>query len=246
MSDITLYTYNILESGTVTVTGTPDTGYPESRLYDRAVSFFWKDTVTEAKTFHVDQGASNILDVDFLAIEGHNFSGQDMQWQYSTDDFAADINDAVTDWTQADNEQIVKTLSPAMNKRYWRVTVTSMTNPLCGEIFMGAGRTFEVKAKPSPVRFERDNVQWNRTIGGLERSTKFGPVRRGWEYHFYLDSTDLASFQAAMDDLDDYLKPFYLKDHTGTYMLVRLLAEPEEDYSNPNYTRVMIRVIEML
>ena len=126
---ITLYTRNILETGTVTVTGTPDTGYPESRLYDRCISLYWLDTVTEAKNFVVDQGASGNLAVDFLAIEKHNFNGEDMQWQWSTDNFAADINDAVTDWTQGDNNQIIKTLGSDLTKRYWRVTVTSMANP---------------------------------------------------------------------------------------------------------------------
>ena len=40
---IKFYPYNILEFGTVTVTGDPDSGYPESRLYDRAISLYWKD-----------------------------------------------------------------------------------------------------------------------------------------------------------------------------------------------------------
>ena len=246
MSSITLYTYNILEDGTVTVTGDPDTGFPEARLYDRAISLYWKDTVVEAKNFKVDQGASGNVAVDFLAIPKHNFSGIAMQWQYSTDDFVADINDAVTDWTQGDNEQIVKVMGTPQTKRYFRVTLASMTNPKCSEIFMGLGREFEVKASPSPIGTERANVQWNRTVGALERSTKFGEERQIWEYSMFLSASDLSSFRTAMADLDGYCKPFYMKDHEGNYWMVRLVDIPEWDFAHKTHTRVVIRVLQML
>ena len=246
-SSITLYTRNILETGTVTVTGTPDTGFPESRLYDRAISLFWKDTVVEAKNFVVDQGATGNLSVDFLAVEKHNFSGEDMQWQQSTDNFSADINDAVTDWNQTDNARIVKTLGSALTKRYWRVTLSSMTNPKCGEIFMSFGRSFDVASDPGPTLNELDNVRWNKSVGGIERSTKFGDEKRTREYTLLLNSTDLAAFRAAMDELESYSRPFYIKDADGNYWMCRLQAVPKEE---PNavdtMTRTRISVVEML
>lgn len=242
---ITLYTRNILETGTVTVTGTPDTGYPESRLYDRAISLFWKDTVVEAKTFKVDQGATGILDVDFLAIAKHNFNGKDMQWQHSTND--VDYVDAVTDWAQGDNNQIIKTFTPELNKRYWQVTLASMTNPQCSEIFMSYGYEFNVQANPRLKRRDRANVKWNMSVGGSERSTKFGDARRQRQYSLLLDSSDLTNFQAAMDDLDEYSLPFYIKDDEGNYWMCRLTEEPQED-PNPVGTRtaITIQVIEKL
>jgi len=246
MADITLYTRNILETGTVVVTGDPDTGYPESRLHDRAISLFWKDTVTEAKNFTVDQGASDNLAVNFLAIPKHNFNGKDMQWQWSTDDFAADINDAVTDWNQADNNQIIKTLGAALTKRYWRVTLASMANPKCSEIFMSYGRVFAVQAAPHPVGDELANVRWNKSVGGLERSTKFGDERRSRDYSMFLSASDLTSFRAAMDELGGYSKSFYIKDHEGDYWMCRLREVPRERFDHKTHTHVTIQVIEML
>jgi len=244
-SSIKLYTRNIFESGTVTVTGTPDTGFPESRLYDRAISLFWKDTVTEAKIFLVNQATA--LAVDFLAIQKHNFNGKDMQWQWSTDDFSADINDAVTDWNQGDNLQIIKTLDTALTKNDWRVTLASIENPLCGEIFMSYGREFDVAANPGTPVDELANVQWNRTVGGLERSAKFGSERRIREYTLLLDSTDLTAFRAAMDDLGSYSKPFYIKDRDGSYWMCRLQEVPREDPNKVDtLTITTINVIEML
>jgi len=246
MASITLYTRNILETGTVSVTGDPDTGYPESRLYDRNISLYWKDTVTEAKDFKVDQGASDNLAVDFLAIPKHNFNGVAMQWQYSTDDFVSDINDAVTDWTQGDNEQIIKTMSSALTKRYWRVTLASMSDPKCSEIYMSYGYTFDILHSPHPVADELANVRWNRSVGGIERSTKFGDERRVRVYSMFLSSSDLTNFRAAMDDLDGYSKPFYIKDHEGDYWMCRLQQPPREDFDHKSYTHVTIKVIEML
>ena len=246
MSEITLYTRNILETGTVTVTGDPDDGFPESRLYDRAISLFWKDTITEAKNFVVDQGAAGNLAVDFLAVQRHNFSGADMQWQYSNDNFSGDINDAVTDWNQGDNNQIIKTIAAAATHRYWRVTLASMANPKCGEIFMSLGRTFEVKASPSPAYGEKDNVQWNRTVGGLERSTKFGEEKRVREYGLFLSASDLTEFKAAMTELNGYAKPFYIKDDEGAYFMCRLLSVPEPVGDHKTHKRIQLSVIEML
>lgn len=246
MSEITLYTRNILETGTVTVTGTPDEGFPASRLYDRSIGFYWKDTVIEAKNFVVDQGTAGNLAVDFLAIHRHNFSGIAMQWQYSNDNFVEDINDTVTDWTQGDNNQIIKTMVSSLTQRYWRVTLASMTDPKCSEIFMSYGRTFEVKASPSPVYGEKENVQWNPTVGGLERSTKFGDERRIREYGLFLSPSDLVEFKAAMTELDSYSKPFYIKDDEGAYFLCRLLSVPEPVGDHKTHKRIYLSVIEML
>lgn len=244
-SSIKLYTRNILETGTVTVTGTPDTGFPESRLYDRAISLFWKDTVVEAKTILARQATP--IAVDFLAIEKHNFNGEDMQWQWSTDNFSADINDAVDDWNQGDNLQIIKTFDPALTKDDWRVTISSMTNPKCGEIFMSYGREFDVAANPREMLTDQDNVIWNPTVGGGERSTKFGEERRVREYSLLLDSTALTAFRAAMDDLDGYSKPFYIKDREDDYWMCKLQFVPVEDPDTvDSQTRTRIDVIEML
>lgn len=229
---ITLYTHNILETSTVDVTGDPDTGYPEERLFDRSAALLWKDTVTEAKTFHVDQGAADIKDVDLLYIAGHNFDGEDLTWEYSDND--ADWTPAVTGWTQDGNDPIVKTLSAAATHRYWRVTVTSMDNPMCGEILMSLGRSFQVLGKPRPVEQPKGNVKWQESIGGLERSIKLGPERRGWNYELrFNSSTILTSFKAAMEDLDDLSKPFLLYALNGEYFLARRLADPGYEYEAP-------------
>lgn len=248
MAKIKLYTRNILEDGTVTVTGTADTGYPKSRLYDRAISLYWKDTVTEAKVFHVDQGASGNESVDALFIPKHNFNGEDMTWQYSDDD--ASWTNACAGWTQSGNTQIEKILTTAVTARYWRVTVTSMANPQCSEIFMSYGYEFRVDFAQNPVFDGSPNVVWTQTVGGLERSTKLGSERRRRSFLLFLennnDATTLVDWRAAMTDLDNYSNPFYLKDHEGNYFMARLDGRPKETFITEGHVQVAIDVVEML
>ena len=246
MAKIKLYTRNIFEDGTVTVTGTADTGYPKSRLYDRAISLYWKNTVTEAKVFHVDQGASGNESVDALFIPKHNFNGEDMTWQYSADDVA--WTNACAGWTQSGNTQIEKILTTAITARYWRVTVTSMANPQCSEIFMSYGYEYTVDFNNNPVLEDQPNVQWNPTVGGLERSTKFGNIRKSRQYALFLQTATgtITTFRDAMDDLDHYSKPFYLKDHEGSYFMARLTAVPAETFITEGHVTMTVNMIEML
>jgi len=241
---IALYTRNILETGTVTVTGTPDAGYPEARLYDRHISLYWKDTVTEAKVFQIDQGAANILAVDFLAIEKHNFNGKVMSWEYSDNNI--DWTAAVIGWTQGDNNQIIKTLGAALTHQYWKVTVASIANPQCSEIFMSYGYEFDYIEKSPYSLTDQDNVVWVPSIGGLERSTKFGEERWVKGYEVYFTGTQRTNFESAMGDLDSYSKPFYLKDDEDNYGLCRLLQVPSKIFDGENYVAVDIKVIEEL
>lgn len=241
---IKIFTRNILETGTVTVTGTPDTGFPEARLYDRGISLYWKDTVTEAKTFHVDQGASNIYDVDFLAVFRHNFAARAMTWEHSGDDVS--FTAAVTGWNQSGSDAIIKTLGAALTKRYWRVTVESMANPKCGEVFMSEGLELDILARPGTKARKDSNVRWNRTVGRVERSTQFGERRRVRSYPLFPDTTDLDSLRAALDDIGSMFKPFWIKDHEGDYWLCRLTNDPLENWDHLTNKHIVLNVIEVL
>jgi hypothetical protein len=243
---VNFYPFNLLALATVDVTGDPDTGFPESRLYDRAISLYWRDTATEAKSFHIDQGAAGNLAVDFLAVAKHNFDGTALAWQYSSDDFSVDINDAVPAWTQSGNAQIIKLPVAAITSRYWRLTLASMANPRCSEIYLSNGFAFNCLREQNPSGEDAANVQWNTTVGGVERSTKYGPTRRVRRYTFYLSETEFADFKAVADYLDDYSLPFYFKDHKGAYFLARFAEVPQFDFNHATHTMVSVQLIEML
>lgn len=244
MAKIKLFTRNILETGTVEVTGEPDSGYPEARLYDRDGTLYWKDTVTEAKTFKVDQGASNNKSIDLLAIIGHNFDGEDLTWEYSEDD--SNWYDAVVGWSQSGNSQIIKTLAAALTKRYWRVTLSSMPSPRCAEMFMSYGYEFQVDFN-NPVSVQKKSyVLWQETASGIDRSVKQGDRRRMRSYPLFLDSTTRENLRDALDDLDELSKSFFIKDHEDNYFLCRLLEDPLENFMTEEHTPLLLDIIEQL
>ena len=246
MAKITLYTYNILarETSAITVTGSPDSGYPESRLYDHSIHFYWKYTNTGDVTIECDQGASGNLSVDFLAIERHNFNGRTIYWEYS--DNGSSWSDAVTSWSQGSNNQIIQTLDDAITHRYWRVRVIGAVNPQAAEIFMSGGKTFQVRFDEMPSGSEIDNVMWIETLGGLERSTKLGDERRTRTYSFIHTSSELTNFRTAMGYLNGYSKPFYVKDHEDDYWLARFSRISTETYQTEGTTLRQIGIQEML
>jgi len=246
MAFLKLFTYNILDQtdSTVTVTGSADSGYPESRLYDRSIDFYWQYTASGDLIIHVDQGASNQLSVDTLFIERHNFNGFVMQWQYSDND--SDWTDAVTDWTQSGNTQIVKTLAAAVTHRYWRVHVASAVNPRCTEVFMSGGYSFQVRFDSLPEEADTDNVIWNETLGGIERSVKLGDIRKGRKYSFFLYPELLTNWRTAIDYLDENSKPFYIKDHEGNYWLARFKALPGGSFPTEQQQYKEVELLELL
>lgn len=244
MSTITLYTKSHLEGALLTVSG-EDPAFPAARLRDRAISLFWQHTATAAVEIKADQGAG-AQTVDFLAIPRHNFAGCAMAWQYSADDFAADIHDAAPGWTQGDGAAIVRVLPSPVTARYWRVTVASLVNPRCSEVFISFGRSFEVMAAPSPRGRRAANVIWHTTVGGQERSTKRGDRRRERTYTLFASPAELETLRAALDDLNEQSLPFYLRDDEGAYWPCRLQEEPPESFDHKTHTRVVLSFLEML
>ena len=245
MSAITLYTRSLLEAATMAVTG-EDAGFPATRLHDRSIALFWRYTATGAVAFKLDQGSTGSLAVDFLAVARHNFGGQALAWQYSSDNFVADIHDAVPGWIQPDNLPIVRTLPAPITARYWRVIVGSMSNPQCSEIFMGAGLTLEIMSRPNPSGRFVSNVQWTQTVGGQERSTKLGDRRLRRSFPLFVSPAGLDGLRDALDALDEYSRPFYLKDDAGAVWPCRLEDDPLENFDHKTHTHLTLNVIEML
>jgi len=238
----------MFEEAAVSIYGDDDSGYPESRLYDRDISLYWKQTGTVPVNFTVTGCSGEANEVGFLAIEKHNFDGQPIDWQYSSDNFVLDINNAVEQWDPGSG-QTVKTLSTGVIENSWRIKASGeITNPQCSEVYMSKGLELRVRFDEKPLAFDKANVTWQETIGGIERSTKTGSKRRMREYAIFLDENDseITNFRTAMADLDDYSKSFYIKDHEGDYWMCRLLEEPVEQFLTEGQVLMTIKVIEKL
>lgn len=243
---IKLYPENLLIYATVDVQGsTEDPDFPESRLYDQSIAFFWVSDSTAQKTIHIDFGATDTPYTDILIIDRHNFDGATINWQWSDND--ADWTDAVTSWAQSGNGQIARDLTTPLQHRYWRLVVSVISeNHKSSEVFMGLGYEFALMASPVPIETETENVQWNRTVGGMERSTKFGKAKRNRRYSLQLDTAKLAEFKAFLLLLDDFSRPFYLFDHEGKYWLARFLNNPLKSLTDGDLARTTLDLLEIL
>jgi len=69
-------------------------------------------------------------------------------------------------------------------------------------------------------------VIWEETLGGCERSTKLGDVRKGRMYSVFLTPTLLTTWRTMLSYLDENSKPFYVKDHESNYWLGRFKTYP--------------------
>lgn len=111
-------------------------GYSVDSLLIFLESSLWKGVGTGTHTITFDAGVGNTITADFVGVAGHNLSGATFKLQYSTDNFAADINDAVS-FSPSNNFPFLKEFA-SVDKRYWRIQLTGLTaTPFMGIAFWG-------------------------------------------------------------------------------------------------------------
>jgi hypothetical protein len=244
---ITIYPFNLLGESGVTVTAFADAAYPKARLYDRSLNFYWQYTNTAAFTITADAGASFSKYIDFLAVVNHNWSGATIDWQYSDNGTA--WTNALPQWTQSGSLPIYKELTTPLLHRYWRASIGSVASPRATEVYMSLGYPFRVVWSDTPTGRDQDNVDWIKTVGSLERSVKIAEAQKMRTYPIFHHKTDvstLSSFRTAMDYLDEYSKPFFVKDHENGYWFARLVEVSEEEYNSEGIAHRNLSLMEML
>jgi len=112
------------------------TGYSVDNLLIFTEGSLWKGVGTGTHTITFDAGVGNTVSADYVGVANHNLSGATFKLQYSTDNFAADINDAVS-FSPADNFPFLKEFT-TQDKRYWRIQLTGLTAlPFMGLAYWG-------------------------------------------------------------------------------------------------------------
>jgi len=104
------------------------TGYPVANILDGLDGTLWKATGTATQYITFDAGSGNTYSPDYLIIYRHNLNtaGATIVLQYSTDNFAGDINDIFTAFAPSNNYAILK-LFTTQAKRYWRLKISGAT-----------------------------------------------------------------------------------------------------------------------
>ena len=105
-----------------TATGSFDVDY----IFNMLETNMWKSAnTTDPQYITYDAGVGNTRSADFLAIIGHNLNtiSATVTLQYSTDNFAGDINDIFTAEMPSADTVYLKEFT-TQDKRYWRLKIS--------------------------------------------------------------------------------------------------------------------------
>jgi len=246
MSSISILYRNILENSTVTTTN-ENTDYPKWRLHDRDVGKLFKGTSTANHTIKADQGATIQHDADTLIIPaGHNlYGGAQIDWEYSAND--ADWYDMATAWAGAAG-QIVKEISGAQTKRYWRLVLTSLAaNPEIPELWMGERLELSNVVPWGYQEGTKGNINKFESLSGRPHFLELGEDREYRSYDIKLySSADREALELFLNHSRG--KPFWLKDMNGDWLFMCLVDPNIGPFSRPGLDRhnIQLEMIEVL
>lgn len=222
---------NVLESGTVTVTGEAQ-GYPAYRLYDRLFARPWRAVGTGTQTIQVDQGAAPVA-VDCLIVPlGHLLDGCTLAFERSPN--GSDWTPLVTAWVQSGSDTILKQAAAPTTDRYLRVVISGASvAPEIGELLITRLHTFTGpdfgatrSREPRAVRLQG--------IGGPPRFAILDVGATVLGYRFELvPEAERALYEAWFDDWADRQRPFYCGDD-GAVGAFYEFAQP------PRMTRISV------
>ncbi len=114
-------------------TSTESTGdYDPSYIHNWLETNMWKaedSGLADPQYLTYDAGVGNTKDADYLAILGHNLNtaGATVTLQWSTDNFAADVNDAFAGEAPSADTVYLKEFTSPGAKRYWRLKIAGHT-----------------------------------------------------------------------------------------------------------------------
>ena len=122
MAKTRAYFKNRLDVGSIIASATA-TGYDVNNLAIFLEDSLWKGVGIGTHTITHDVGPS--IGNDYIGVANHNLVGATFKFQYSTDNFSSDINDAVS-FTVPNNKPFLKEFT-SQNKPYWRIQLTSLS-----------------------------------------------------------------------------------------------------------------------
>lgn len=116
--------YNsIIGDATISVTSEA-TGYEKENAYDDLTFDYWKPSAAGTVYYTMDFGSA--VTVDAWGVFAHDLgdNSASIQLQYSTDNFAADVNDFAAAISPSGSEPRLQT-GTSQSKRYWRYKIIS-------------------------------------------------------------------------------------------------------------------------
>ena len=222
--------------GWQTASSTATGDYSVAYLFNWLETNMWKAANTTTPMYITyDAGVGNTASPDYLAILGHNLKTIDatIVLQYSTDNFAADINDAFTAFAPAADTVILKEFT-AVAKRYWRLKITGTLSAAPYMTLCVSGSKIELDYATASFDPYHQEVKatTNVTQGGYVAGIHTQYTERKLDLKFNdADSTLYGKIKAWWDahGLKNLFIAWEITNNPNDVYLMR----PDEKFSNP-------------
>jgi hypothetical protein len=172
---------------------------------------------------------------DYLAVLGHNLGsiGATVGLEYSTDNFAADINDAFTPVAVTSDTVFLKEFAATPGYRYWRLKITGHSSPpyltLC---IWGSATELDYATSSFDPNAELVKANMNITQGGYMAGAHTRYSERGFPITFHdADPALYAKVRAWWDAVG--LKNFFVAWDTAASPADVYLMRPDARFRNP-------------
>lgn len=187
-------------------------------LFDGVVGYWQFDVGAVRDTVRYNDYA-----VDCLIVPGgHNLKNMTLKIDYSDNYYT--WTQLVAEWTQSDNDQIIKSFELNTN-RYIRLTIYSSVMPQVAELFLGPSYTFEENPNLPYGPFDPEFNVENRVVsGGADRFLIHGDAKRRRFYDCTLKRETQKASALMLNDAWAGSKPFWLCDHDGVWIYGKLDA----------------------
>ena len=221
----------------LTATSTASGDYSVAYIYNMLEVNSWKAANTTTPMYLTyDAGAGNTKTADYFVMIGHNAfsSGWAVTLQYSTDNFAADVNDAFTAYTPTSDGVTLKEFTSPAAKRYWRLKITGAPSaaPYMAVCIWG-NKTELDYATASFDPYEQDvKAQVNLSHGGYVTGIHTQYTERGLNLRFDDADSTLYNKVAAWWNTSG-IKNFFVAWDTANNPTDVYLLRPDLRFSNP-------------
>jgi len=233
-----LHTNLMLSASSITVTSAA-TGFEKEKCYDSRTGTFWKASAAGTVYVTVDMGtAVNVSAWGMYAQDLYNHSGT-IKFQYSTDNFGADINDFGSLVTPTDNTPVMKT-GAMVNKRYvrWEISSTGAASAI-GVLSFGTYLEFErgLNIGFEPLALAQQYTSFDSETDAGEfvgRSLKKKPIKGKLEFEPVLTESFMrGNWLALLRAIEQY--PFFVVPQPTNYPNEVYFARTAGPVPNPSY-----------
>jgi len=219
---------SILEAATLAATDTA-AGYDVNNIIDFRPYTLHKFNASGTKYITADYESA--VTVDALGIVGHNLGTAEatVSVEYSSDNFSADVNEALAGFQPANDRALLKEFTPA-EAQYWRIKiVTAATAAQIGVALLGEVLTFErwlssgfdpdaLKIVASSETSKTGNML-GATLSYVTRNIamSFQNITPGW-----ISDTFKAAWDAHLELLKPFLLAWEITNHADEVYFVRI------------------------